>query len=82
MSLTARERAILDATAAEFRATAPALAEFLADGPELLRIRGIEPTAIDGLVPECPPAGRGLRFWRAIRPRTPRYMRPPDHLGP
>lgn len=78
MSLTARERAILDATTAEFRVTAPALADFLADGPELLRIRGIGPAAIDGLVPECPPPARGQRFWRAIRPRTPRYMRPPD----
>lgn len=78
MSMEARERAILDATAIEFEQTAPALAGFLADGPELLRIRGIPPKAIDGLVPGWRPPPRRKRLWRALRPGTPRYMHPPQ----
>ncbi len=76
--LNARERAILDSTAMDVQASAPVLAGLLADGPELLRVRGITPEAIDGLVPgwNRPPWRR--RVLRALRPGTPRYMRPPD----
>ena len=71
MSMTAKERAILDATAADLAQTAPALAVFLAEGPELLRIRGVEPKVIDGLVPGWKRTSRGKRMWQAL-----------SHVGP
>lgn len=78
MSLSASERAVLDATAADLVRTTPALAEFLAEGPELLRIRGVTPTAIEGLVPDWRPPSWRTRVGRRLRPGRLRVMRPPD----
>ena len=78
--MSARQRAILGAMAAELHETAPALADHLAEGPELLRLRGVKPAALDGLVPECrrPPLRRRLRL--RLRGTWPvRWMGP---LGP
>jgi hypothetical protein len=68
MELSASERAVLNATAADLVRTTPVLAEFLAEGPERLRIRGIDPAAIDGLVSGGEPPSRRTRFWRKLRP--------------
>lgn len=75
MALSASERAVLDMTAADLVRTTPALAEFLAEGPERLRLRGIAPDQLDGLVPggDPPPTRTRLR-----RLRIPRGMRPPE----
>lgn len=67
MSMTARERAILDATAADFHDAAPALAGLLQEGPELLRIRGIAPRVIKDLVPGWKPPSLRARMVRRIR---------------
>ncbi|WP_019875946.1 hypothetical protein [Sporichthya polymorpha] len=78
MSMTARERAILDATAADLLETAPALAGFLAEGPHLLRIQGVPPKEIDGLVPDWQPPSRRTRMKRRLGFGKPRLMRPPE----
>ena len=78
MELSASERAVLDATAADLVRTTPVLAEFLAEGPERLRIRGIDPAAIDGLVPGWEPSRRRTGFWGRMRPSRLRVMRPPE----
>ncbi len=78
MELSASERAVLDATAADLVRTTPALAEFLAEGPELLRIRGVEPQAIDGLIPGGETPRRRSGFWQRLRPGRIRVMRPPE----
>jgi len=67
MDMTARERAILEATAADFSSSAPHLAGFLQEGPELLRIRGIGPRVIDNLVPGWQRPNWRVRLVRRIR---------------
>lgn len=81
MSLTEGERAVLDATAEDLLATAPALAAFLADGPELLRLRGITPAMLDELVPESEPSTWRARMRRRLQPRAPRLTQPPEQLA-
>jgi len=78
MSLSAKERAILDATAADLTETTPELATYLAEGPELLRIRGVKPSALDQLVPDWPrpPWRRRLRRRLCALVRF-RWLRPP-----
>lgn len=80
MSLTDRERAVLDATAEDLLTTAPALAGFLADGPELLRLRGITPAVIDELVPDWEPPTWRTRLRRRLQPRPPHVL-PPEQLA-
>ena len=80
MSLSAQERAVLNATAEDLLATAPALAGFLADGPELLRMRGVTPAAVDDLVPGWPPLTWRMRLRRRLQPRAPRLTGPPEPL--
>ncbi|HUR73276.1 MAG TPA: hypothetical protein VMZ00_03325 [Sporichthya sp.] len=78
MSLSAEQRAILDATAAELRASTPVLAEYLADGPQLLRIKGIPPTKINKLVPGWKPPSRLTRLRRRLHlGKKPRVLRRP-----
>ncbi len=78
MSLTDGEQAVLDATAHDLLTTAPALAGFLADGPALLRLRGVDPDAIDDLVPGWEPPRWSTRLRRRLRPGAFRVMRPPE----
>lgn len=66
MTMSAKERAILDATGADLVEHTPALAAFLAEGPELLRIRGVKPKVVDGLVPGWKRTPRRTRVWRSI----------------
>lgn len=81
MSLTDWERAVLDATAEDLLSTAPALAGFLADGPELLRLRGISPAVIDDLVPGWEAASWRTRLRRRLQPRAPRALPPPERFA-
>lgn len=81
MSLTDGDRAVLEATAQDLLRTAPALAAFLADGPELLRLRGITPAVLDGLVPDSEPLTWRARMRRRLQPRAPRLTPPPEQLA-
>ncbi len=81
MSLTDRERAVLDATAEDLLTTAPVLAGFLAEGPELLRRRGITAAVIEELVPGWDTPTWRTRLRRRLQPRAPRLTPPPEQLA-
>lgn len=81
MSLTARERAVLDATAEDLSSTTPALAGLLAEGPELLRLRGVTPLVLDELVAELQPVTWRARLRRRLQPRAPRLAAPPESFA-
>lgn len=59
MSLSAREQALLDATADELCKNAPLLYDYLAQGPQVLRERGVAAGWVPELVPE--PERQGWR---------------------
>lgn len=78
MELSASDRAVLSATAADLAGTAPALACLLAEGPQALRERGITPADVHDLVPgwrKAPWHRRLRRRGRALL--RVRVMRPP-----
>ena len=78
MELSARDRAVLHATAADLAETAPALACLLAEGPSALRDRGITGADIDHLVPDWRKAPWHTRSRRRVRGLfSIRVMRPP-----
>ena len=70
--MTEREQAVLEATAEDLRTTCPALAALLAEGPELLRVRGISPSMLDELAPQGQPLNWRARLRRRLQPRAPR----------
>lgn len=70
--MTDWENAVLDATAEDLSTTAPALAALLAEGPALLRLRGITPAMLDELVPAGEPLTWRARMRRRLQPRAPR----------
>jgi hypothetical protein len=79
MSLSARQWAILDATAADLAESAPALACLLAEGPQALRDRGITAADVHDLVPGWRPASWTTRCGRRLRSLFHiRVMRPPE----
>lgn len=81
MSLTAWERAVLDATAEDLETTTPVLAGLLAEGPELLRRRGVTPLVLDELICELQPITWRARLRRRLQPRPPRLAAPPESFA-
>jgi hypothetical protein len=79
MSLSAKDRAILNATAADLAETTPTLACLLAEGPRALRDRGITASDVSDLVPGWRPRPWRKRCWQRMRSTFRfRVMRPPD----
>ena len=74
--MTEWEQAVLEATAEDVSKTDPALAALLADGPELLRMRGVSPAVLDKLVPGSQPSTWRARLRRFLEPEGPRRLSP------